>query len=155
MEAWSSAAVREHQGSPSGSPSRSSSLFTHTCHDTNLRPFVLRHESQEGGQVGELESHELLLHEVIDTDVVVVTVATQRNRNCVDKTSSRSEVIVINHIILNMFFSVFLPVSSRMMCSWIPSTVPSLRDDIVDCNSCTLEEKQEKIQSFVLNSLKN
>lgn len=48
----------------------------------HLRLSVLRHEGQEGRQVGELEPHERALDENIETKVVVVSVATERWRSC-------------------------------------------------------------------------
>lgn len=46
--------------------------------DTNLMQSVVRHKGQEGGQVGELESHEWPLQEIVEIVVVVVTVALER-----------------------------------------------------------------------------
>lgn len=43
-----------------------------------MRP-VVSHEGDEGGQVGELESHERALDEGVETVVVVVTVALERD----------------------------------------------------------------------------
>lgn len=43
---------------------------------------VMRHEGQEGGQVGELESHERALDEGIEAAVIVVTIATESWRAC-------------------------------------------------------------------------
>lgn len=39
---------------------------------------VGRHEGQEGGQVGELETHERVVQESVETVVEVVTVALER-----------------------------------------------------------------------------
>lgn len=43
--------------------------------DTNLMCSVGGHEGEEGGQVGELETHEGVVQESVETVVEVVTVA--------------------------------------------------------------------------------
>lgn len=52
-----------------------SSRFLCQILDTHLMHSVLRHERQERGQVGKLESLEWKLQETVETDVVVVPVA--------------------------------------------------------------------------------
>lgn len=48
--------------------------------DTYLTQSVVRHEGQEGGQFGELEPHEGVLQENVET--IVVNVALEGCRSC-------------------------------------------------------------------------
>lgn len=60
------------------SPLALSYLLLISFKSTHQTHSVRRHERQEGGEVGKLETHERLLQETIETGVVAVTVAAER-----------------------------------------------------------------------------
>lgn len=63
---------------------------------------VGRHEGQEGGQVAELESHECVLQESVETAVEVVTVALERCRSW-----NEGEWQAMDYIVLRVLQSVY------------------------------------------------
>lgn len=74
----------------------------------------MRHQGQKGGQVGELESHESVLQETIETVVVVVTIATERRSSYNDGKKQNWQVVdyfkgrrqFFFYIAMNCFISV-------------------------------------------------